>query len=463
MNEGRDFEQLRSEEADTDPTESEQLLQAGASAQHDLIGAEEVPVSLRGTEESERAQTKTGQFRQFIEQVKTKAAGFVSQKIFANPLGKGQDFDPERELEQIRHAPKEEREEMVRKFKERLVFQKEGLARLQEQLIDIIWRNPDASPDKIYKTAFDLGARYGMSENQKDIARSLVHAYAQRHARIREIRQQYANSDELFRALFGELPKGKIEVIEGPATICFRCYDPADYALVWGKDITLEQERKLSASVGVAINGALLPGLNHGVIAEKVVEHGNGKSDLAERERIRLHEEQHALKAFFEEKFSSSAEEAAWQEFFTATSRAQAEQLFERFLRIARQQEEEYARDEILACFKDGAHSAEDILDKLAKPAEEGGVYDFLARERGYIGAWTDKFYTGREYGEWLRGAAKKAFGEEYHNVLKESIDAFERLRYAGYSTAQAIALLIHEPLSRWKKVVDRQLGGASK
>ena len=195
----------------------------------------------------------------------------------------------------------------------------------------------------------------------------------------------------------------------------------------------------------------------------KVVEHGNGKSDLAERERIRLHEEQHALKAFFEEKFSSSAEEAAWQEFFTATSRAQAEQLFERFLRIARQQEEEYARDEILACFKDGAHSAEDILDKLAKPAEEGGVYDFLARERGYIGAWTDKFYTGREYGEWLRGAAKKAFGEEYHNVLKESIDAFERLRYAGYSTAQAIALLIHEPLSRWKKVVDRQLGGASK
>ena len=59
------------------------------------------------------------------------------------PLKPGETFDPEQELAEVKSMPKKEKRKRLLEYKDKLAYQKEGLARIEEQLIKMIRDNPD--------------------------------------------------------------------------------------------------------------------------------------------------------------------------------------------------------------------------------------------------------------------------------------------------------------------------------
>ncbi len=375
------------------------------------------------------------------------------------PIQSGEIFHPEKELQEIRRAPKEERKAKIEEFKEKLAFQKEGLARAQEGLITAIRKNPDTPLEELYETAVNAGSRYGMSEEQKETARSLISAYSEKHQKIKEVREQYPSDKDLYNALFGRQPKGKVEVIEGPMTLYFRCEKLDDYTVIHSqsflgeRDITKEDRKASEMSGGVSIGSSLIPGLEGTVIAEKSGFVGYKSKRWAQSEDILKHEEQHAMKRIFGEKI---VEHNAWERFDLAETDEERKLALKEYFRSRRQSGENRARDEILAFFK-GDWQAESIFEALTEPREKKGLYDYFVEDKKLLRNWFSENFKGW-YEPLADRAIKDVFELEYKELLQDGIDAFTKLEKSGYSKDQVIAILIHEPLAKWKKVAKRLL-----
>ncbi len=136
------------------------------------------------------------------------------------PIEPDEIFNPEKELSEIKIASKKERKQKLQEFKEKLAYQKEGLARTQEELTNIIRENPDIAWRELYGKTLDLLVKYGADE-QKDKVRKILSNYHWRHLAIKEAREKFPDENQLFEAVFGRPPRGKIEVIEGPVTLYF--------------------------------------------------------------------------------------------------------------------------------------------------------------------------------------------------------------------------------------------------
>ncbi len=139
----------------------------------------------------------------------------------------------------------------------------------------------------------------------------------------------------------------------------------------------------------------------------------------------------------------------------------QRETVLKRYLRVTRQNlAEEGARDEILAYFKDGRLSLNDIFNELTASKDQGGLYDYLSGTKEGIDSLfnKDEVFEGK-YRSIVSDISEKVFGFEYRQLLKESIDGIEKLKKIGLSREEIIAILIHEPLARWRKVIQRLCG----
>lgn len=372
------------------------------------------------------------------------------------------EFNPEEELRNIRRASKEERAEKLDKFKEKLSFHKEGLGQMQERLIQEIRKNPDASFEELYQMALQIGARYGMNEQQRETAKEILQTYTEKHAKIRELRERYPNDKDLYRALFGQNPKGRVEVITGPITFYFRCQNLDDYTRIdsqsfWrGTDITAKDRKEAKVTSGVSIATSLIPGLEGAIIAENSSSMGGigyAFKSLSGFHSIHPHEEQHAIKRLFSDKV---VEHSTLERLESATTDKERERALKSYLRHRRQDYfENRAKGEILAYFKGGNDSAQTIVEILIKPQEKQGLYDFLADDEDYIkNRLAGKL--GSQFQNLIDKAVNEVYRVEYKQLLKDATRAIWQLKKTGHSTDKAISILIHEPLSKWKKAVER-------
>src|SRR3989344_981872 len=112
-------------------------------------------------------------------------------------IAKGEIFDPEKEVMNILKAPREKRGTKLFEFQEKLAFQKEGLAKMQETLINNIRINPDMALEKLYGIVNDNAQKFALSEGQKEITRSLLLNYAIRHKAVSDYRKKYSDDAEL--------------------------------------------------------------------------------------------------------------------------------------------------------------------------------------------------------------------------------------------------------------------------
>ena len=344
--------------------------------------------------------------------------------------------------------PKEERKEKLHEFKEKLAYQKEGLSRTQEELTNTIRENPDISWPELYVKAVDLLIKYGAdTEENKIKVENILGRYYWQHKAIKESREKFPDDDKLFEAVFGRLPGGKIEIIEGPVTLYFRCHNLKDYALI-SKQTFLEHRdpswpEKMVARMesGVSIETSLIPDLQGTIIAERALgEFGDNEKN------IYIHEEQHAIKRLFDERPVGRIRPHEKETDIP---------LVEWFRRSRERIAELRVKDEILAYMKEGRWDADGIFNILIKSGENGGLYDYLADEKREIIAIHSKNKSPDEK-KALTQTVQQVFETEYHELIKDGIRSFQDLTDYGYSIEQTVALLNAEPLSKWPKVVRR-------
>ncbi|MEK7494368.1 MAG: hypothetical protein AAB615_00680, partial [Patescibacteria group bacterium] len=266
---------------------------------------------------------------------------------------------------------------------------------------------------------------------------------------------------ELYESLFERKPKGKIEVVEGPITLYFRCDNPDDYALIFtqsfvnGREARKEEMEMAGRSGGVSIGSAPIINLQGCITAEntsRIRKNGLSKEGLQEyQEEIRAHEEQHAIRRLFEKQLGDRMQWIRLRDSEPGESRDLA---LKAYLRARRGMiADERAADEILAYSTQ--QTPTDTFATLTRKKEKGGLYDYLAEEKEKV--------LGellRMFGEEIRPLALKEIQEiyedDYKNLLRDAIDMVKYFQGKGYAPDEVIALFIREPLSRWRKVAKR-------
>ncbi|MCL4391993.1 hypothetical protein M1413_01555 [Patescibacteria group bacterium] len=373
------------------------------------------------------------------------------------------------ELQNIKDAPKEYRELLVGRFKEKLKRRIEGLAAVQAAAIAVIEKNPDIPKDDLLRSIKEFGSRYGMTQDQEEMSELLMDLYEFRHAKVREIRQRYPKDRELFKVLFGGDPEGKVEIIEGPVTLYVRCENLDDYTRICSQkflkkgkeDIQPSDRENADRSGGAHVSTSLIPDLEGAIIAEKSGWRGFAVKEYINSKGTQKHEEQHALWAFFSKKIERVLIDGRLEH---ARTDEEKELALKHFLRFSRQDIDYQASNEILAYCAEGV-DPQKIYSSLTKSEAMGGLYEYfndqvrLATERWVYDELPGKLgKSSEDFKKLLDKDIGEVYVTEYHKLLKEGIESFGKLKKAGYSTQKAIAVFTHEPLSRWKKTADRLL-----
>jgi len=386
------------------------------------------------------------------------------------PIRNGEIFDAEKAIRTILKAPKEERRQKLAEFKEKLAFQQVGLARVQDIIIDEIRRKPDGKMDDFFDLATEMGAEFGMNETQKKIVKEAIFQYEKQHKSIEKIRKAYKKDEDLFKELFWKQPKGKIEIITGPVSLYFKCYDFEDYLTIFysnqrrhhGKkrDFTEEEKR-----VAKAFGAATVP---HPILGKSIFAENRSKTDSPhteeESQQIFIHEEQHIIKKLFDKEDLFEPDDPITlalvsRNFLSAENDEEKEEILRGFFLAFRYNAEERAKDEFLAYYKEG-EGIDFAHEELAVSKEEGGLYDYLAKPEKLEYEWLN---ANDETRALAKKVANRIFKKEYKEILEKGAEAIQKMEEAGYEKEEIIALLTHEPLARWGKVVGRVLESDAK
>ena len=380
------------------------------------------------------------------------------------PIGK-EEFVPEEVLVKIKEAPKEERRERVTDFKKRLALQKESLAKMQETMIARIKESPDMPIEELKAIAQDFSQKNDINTEQLNRTNEVLDRYVARHKLIKETREKYPDDRELFKALYGKYPDGKINVVVNPLTISIRCYNLHDYAFIryegWQNNNfhpTEEQLSRVMPSGGGTDIPCLIPELESLIIVENP-QAVDGKEELLET--IHSHEEQHIMNRLFGkeksiEKIYTTSEEMREKLSKTKTE-DKAMNLFTKGFRFERRKKERETKEELLAYFKSG-----DNLESVARmlKGNNSGQYNYFEKylKPDFVNHLVVNLY-GEKYRTPIEKGLKQVFETEYHQLIDRAINAFKYLLRDGkYSREQAIAILMQEPLNRWAKVTERIL-----
>ncbi|MCX6739283.1 MAG: hypothetical protein NT098_04530 [Candidatus Parcubacteria bacterium] len=382
------------------------------------------------------------------------------------PIKSGEIFDPERGIRGILKVPKEERRQKLAEFKEKLAFQKVGMARVQDILIDEIRNKPNGKIEDFYDMAVDLGAEFGMNENQKKITKETLEEYQTRHKAVEKMRKEYPENEELFRHLFGTVPKGEIEIVTGPVSLYIKCHNFEDYLAVCfhdkrkggGKkrDFTEEERKEAGESGAINVYSESYPNIGWAITAENTSKLSSSENvEQGSLQRF-LHEEQHAVKSLFDKEIFfdpnyPSTVFSVRQSFLSAETNEEKGKVLEDFFRAFRHNAEDYAKDEILAYYKDGR--LERVYKELTTTEEEGGLYDFLVEPKKLDYLWMKSNDEDRALSEIVRD---RVLIEEYKEIVAGGIISIQKMEEVGYEKEEIIALLTHEPLAKWVKATKR-------
>ncbi len=385
-------------------------------------------------------------------------------------------FDPARQLREIRSAPNPQ--VALQEYRDKLSFQKKGMALLYEQIVFEVRRNPDITLEKVDELIEKHGATYGFTPAQKSEVRWVMREFKDKHNAVHSTRENYPDDSKLYAYLFARPPVGRVEIEEGPLTFYIRCHDQRDYAYIYSqnflsgipvseRDVTIANE-----TGGVSIGSAIQSELRGCIIAENVTR-------ASDHHITHIHEEQHAIKRLF----SSSAKKVEnYYSIFEAKNDSELRACIEREFRAIRRTHEPRTADEILAYMKTApigdftnsieieseyqgnktasGISGEYVLQTLMTPKEKGGLYDYFRDEKERL---IRRFLRdlGEEKERIIRKSAERVFVNEYQELIRQGIRVFKILLQRGFSVERVIGLLTSEPLQKWQKVVNRHYGHA--
>lgn len=186
-------------------------------------------------------------------------------------------FDAQKELQQIKKLDKSTRREKLEEFKENLIMQKLGMAEMIGNLRKQVEQNPDVDLNDLFIEIAKGTRKNNLNFEQLTAFNKAAFEYSKKHEAVEKYRAMYPDDADFFQACFGKKPKGKIDIIKGPMTLFFRCYDPNDYAFVYtfykhqgNGDATKDDFEKAQSSAGIALFQVKIPELAGVVNAENV-------------------------------------------------------------------------------------------------------------------------------------------------------------------------------------------------
>lgn len=385
------------------------------------------------------------------------------------------EFLAEEEIKKIKKAPKDERAKLIADVKEKLAAQQEGLAKIQTNLIAEIKKSPDTPISELYDKFVKEASPFGINYNQKDLALRGLRAYSEKRQRIKELKDKYQNVDSLFEGLFGTKPVGKIELKEGPINLYFKCYNFEDYCQVYycqdqkilaelsniNSGAFYKEQANLSGGVNISKPGPVSDPELKGVI---IAENSHYENTEKRSQDIFDHEEQHSINKLFEEKFQ---ERNVIDRLREAKSDRDLKLALINLIAYRREYvADRMGKDELLAYSKAGAKNTRRIK-KILTDRSVYALYDYQAPLVSLFPVKTDDENSGKmieavtmidsEYSDLHLGSLRQQyFVDKYENILRKGLESMKKMQKMGYSNDEAIALLTHEPLEKWPKVVGR-------
>lgn len=384
-------------------------------------------------------------------------------------------FVPESELKKVKEYPREKRREKLSEFKKKLAEYKKEIASIEDILTSLVTLNPELEKEKLYEWVEFLSRYSPLPQAVKKTFFEAIEKYHQKHSVIKEIHKQFPDNEAFFQHLCGFKPQGKIEVVEGPINIHFRCYDIRDftYLLIGGpssaKNLSsaeLSKKVELSKEIrGIRLAYCQIPEFSGLITAENA----SYINDPYRSKIIFQHEQRHVFNNLFTREIQEIKKNTdSFKDIANKVEKGELsdelvlgeEQSARHFFRIIRNKiyEEKY-KDEILAYLTNKDITLDEIADLILKKEGEGGMYDFFKQVRKFayyslqhLEANEDK----RNLVEVAIRAWHKVMEEEHQRIIKDALNAYKILLESGYSQSQAINLLSNESLPKWGKVAAR-------
>ncbi|NTV31020.1 hypothetical protein HGA91_03530 [candidate division WWE3 bacterium] len=199
-------------------------------------------------------------------------------------------FDAVAELELIRQlrtddtqdrlSSREEAKQRIEAMRPEIEKQRGVIAVALEAIHAAIDANPDVTQEELMKLAEMYGILGKLTHEQMISLRLGIDDYVHHHQLVKKTRQRYPKREDLFTACFGFSPKHpqRLDLVEGPMTVSFRCDDEDYMAIQEANDPQLAQERtqqrlsgeKLAVkSIGESLPTSQLPDLEGLVIIER--------------------------------------------------------------------------------------------------------------------------------------------------------------------------------------------------
>ncbi len=383
--------------------------------------------------------------------------------IVESPFVGGKVFDPKQELHSLTAGQEHYSYEAVEDFKHKYEFQTQGLAQLEEEIVDALEKNLRTTKETLMVMLAERSHDLGLTGEQSLLASSLIGEFMNRHAAVMDVYDRHNGDPKaIYQEVFGREAVGDVETILGPSVLYFRCHSEDDYALIYsqkflatGQPLTEEDKRIANNSGGASIQTALSPSLQGALIAENA--HGRPYDGVARE--IYEHEKRHALNKFFLERGTAINR---FYEMKNAKTPEERDFAMKQYLRFIRSGQESRAADELLAYSSTGNES-QYILDTLTRKKADGGLYDYFADYVGSDstggGGQMEEFLIsilGSENRQKIRDAIQQVFVDEYRRELTRGIDSIKRLTSRGYSPQEATSILGRTPLTEWTKISSR-------
>lgn len=379
---------------------------------------------------------------------------------------------------QILKAPSSEKPRLT--ANDRLAANMTEMATTLTELASIIRYYPE-SPKHQLLGYFERTTKTPLTPAQTELINLGLDIYEKRHQAVKNVRQQYPDDSALYNYLFGATPKGKIEIIQGPVTLYFRCHNLSDYALihnaVFDKSSKKPSDNEARKTSGVALHDYPVPELKNSIIAENAL----GLPFDEHAQRVLTHEEQHQIMTLFREAYTDYLPNSSQNQQVLSTIKKIAQEslpsdfhpdnmadlaerfdrerdvikkgrLIVNFLRQRRQTDEAHAKDEILAFFQEG-DSIHNIEAQLFKTAEKSGLYDFSDKKSRAIYAEDLVRHLGKQYSAPIKQLVEDILVNEYHASLRQAFNALSTLSATNLLREHIVNMLMNIPLSRWKAV----------
>jgi len=414
-------------------------------------------------------------------------------------------FGEQESGEDIRNYYKEQAQKTKRKIseiRENLIKQQKGISAVLRLLERTVRSHPDIGKEKLFDLVKKTSAQFRFSKGQITNFYYGIKEFQRRHEAVEKYRKAYPRDEELFQTCFGGTPQGEITVIKRPMTLHFVCYDRNDYNYAYTyairkaanvasnenkEEIDREYEKALKKAAESA--GAVFSNIGIGELYRTItLEAANPNLVLSDETLI--HEEQHQFNSLFQPRDASRLLIDVLKRTIAVNSKdgTQNSNLKSRLIHeLARCERrfrvDNYARDEIIAYYKEGSRPNEiyrilsnsslydyrkDFEAQIGKDIQDDIRYNLSEvyyqkkkppsdlywdkNESGYLVGFGPIIVNEEEISQWTN----LVLGDEYKKDLEQWINSISDLEKMGYSRNDIISFLYQEPVNKWTSLVRR-------